>query len=182
MSEIDWAALQKEAQDTLIPDGDYVAMVTKADATTASTGKPMIKLQLTIVEGPKRDRKLFTQIVLSAESPFALQRWFSNLACFGLDAGYFGTNPTIERIAEDLVNRGAVVTVGHREWQGSDRNEVASYKPYAPNGPLPPGMIVGPVTASGPRPPATPTQAAGPAAPASTASQAPSTAPPSRPF
>jgi hypothetical protein len=185
MAEFDWAALQKEASSTVLPDGDYTVIVTSAEATTASTGKPMIKLKLAIAEGPKKDRTLFTQFVLAAESPFALQRWFANLACFSLDAAYFASNPNLERIAHDLLNRGAVAIVGHREWQGADRNEVQGFRPYAPNGPVPTGMIVGPVAAgpmvSGPiagPPPSTPTTP-NPSAPVQAT---PTAAPPTRPF
>lgn len=187
MSEIDWAALQQEAKDTVLPDGDYTSMVIKADAVTASTGKPMIKLQLVIVDGPKKDRKVFTQLVLSTENPFALQRWFGQLASFGLDAAYFATKPSMEKVASDLMNRGAVITLGQREWQGSMRNEVQGFRPYAPNGPLPPGMIIGPV-AAGPQVTApvlgpTPTVGAMPTAPTpTTATSAPSSEAPKRPF
>lgn len=186
MSEIDWASLQKEAKDVLIPDGDYVTIVTKAEATRASTGKPMIKLQLTIADGPKRDRRVFTQLTLTADNPFALQKWFSNLAAFGLDSKYFDGNPSLERIATDLMNRGVIITVGHREWQGADRNEVSNFKPFVPTGPIPPGMVLGAATTTGPtiNAPTTSTPAAAAAAtpsPTTTTAQ-PSTPPPARPF
>lgn len=142
MAEFDWSALQKEAEDTVLAEGDYVAQVTKAEATTSSTQKPMIKIQFTIVEGPKRDRKVFTQFVLAADSPFALKRWFQNLAALGLDASYFGRNPSLAQIAQDLMNRGAVITVGIRQWQGNDTNEVKLIKQYVPTGPVPPGMVL----------------------------------------
>ncbi len=197
MSEIDWASLQKEATDVVLADGDYVVQVAKAEATSSSNGKPMIKLQLVIVEGPKKDRKLFTQQVLSAESPFALQIWFRVLAAFGLDAQYFARNPkaTIDQIARELMNRGVIATVGTREWQGHPRNEVTGYKPYTPTGPVPPGMVIGapgtvvstPSMATGPTPPTT---SATPAAPPTVASPSIGTGPtvgptppqPARPF
>jgi hypothetical protein len=183
MAEINWGQLAKDAEDVVIADGEYACIVSKSEAVTASTGKPMLKLQLTIIEGPKRDRKVFTQIVLSADNPFALQRWFAHLAAFGLDKSFFDANPTasVDFIAQQLMNRGVVATVGHREWQGRNMNEVQSYKPYAPSGPVPPGVVVGRVT--GASTPATPT--AGPVPPSSPASATPGTSaptPPSRPF
>lgn len=185
MSEIDFRTLMNDSKDVVIPDGDYVVIVSKAEATRASTGKPMIKLQLTVADGPKRDRKLFTQITLAADNPFALQRWFKNLACFGLDAAYFNANPTLERIADDLLNRGAIAVVGHRPWEGTDRNEVKDYRPYAPTGPVPPGMILGAATMSGPKPPTTQSPSTPPVPPTPSTTSAPaspSTPPPSRPF
>lgn len=185
MSEIDFKALQKTASETVIPDGDYVCMFIKTEAVTASTGKPMIKYQLAVVDGPKKDWKLFGQQVIAADSPFALQRFFANMAACGLDQSYFDRNPSMDAIAADLLNRGVVAIVGHREWQGANRNEIQGFRPFAPNGPLPPGMIVGPPRAGGPSISAPPTSAPSgpPSSPASTASTGtPATQPPSRPF
>lgn len=184
MADIDWAALQKEAADTVLTDGDYVVIVTAATATTSSNGKPMIKLTFTVAEGPKQDRKLFTQFVLSVESPFALQRWFANLAAFGLEQTWLvGAKPDMDTIAAVLLNRGAIATVGQREWQGSMRNEVTGMKPYVPNGPTPPGMILGAPTVTGPGGPSAPrTPSSPPSVAASpTAGPTPPSAP-SRPF
>lgn len=188
MPEIDWKQLQQDATDVVIPDGDYVCIVIKSDATESSNGKPMLKLQLAVVEGPKKDRKLFTQIVLTADNPFALQRWFSNLAAFGLDHGYFGRSPSMSQIATDLMNRGVIATVGHGEYQGTNRNTVDAYKPYVPTGPVPPGMIIGaptggpvastPAVSAGPVPPSAPSTPSAPPVP----STPPATAPPARPF
>lgn len=192
MGEIDWNQLQKDASDVVLPDGDYVTIVTKADAAESSNGKPMIKLQLTIVEGPKKDRKVFGQIVLSAENPFALQKWFANLASFGLDHAYFGRQPAMAQIAADLLNRGVVIQLDAREWQGSLRNNIVTFKPYVPNGPTPPGMVLGSQT--GPSPaastqtgpsPAGPPAPSGPPVPPSvpTTGMSPTkSAPPARPF
>ncbi len=145
MTDLDWASLQQQAKDVLIPDGEYAAIVIQSSAANSSNGKPMIKLQLAVVEGPYRDRKLFTQLTLSAENPFALQKWFEHLASFGLDHNYFNNNkPSLETLARELLNRGVVATVDHHEYNGSERNNITGYRPYAPNGPTPPGMILGP--------------------------------------
>lgn len=152
MTDIDWASLQQQAKDILIPDGEYAAIVTQSTATNSSTGKPMIKLEFAIVDGPFHGRKLFSQLTLSAENPFALQRWFGNLAAFGLDHNYFSNSkPSLETLARELLNRGVVVTVGRHEYNGSERNNITNFQPYVPNGPTPPGMILGParISASG---------------------------------
>lgn len=196
MSEIDWAALQKEADDILLPDGDYPLIVTDATAVTSSNGKPMIKLVFAVTEGPKKDRKLWSQLVLSAENPIAIKMWFTQLAAFGLGADFFGTKPTMEQVAAALKNRGVLATVGRREWQGADRNQVDGYKIYTPAGPIPPGMILasqppaaGPglpasglavSTPTGPPIPTTPTAPAPPAV--SPSSTAPGTPPPTPSF
>lgn len=143
MTEIDWASLQKEAEDVLVPDGEYPLIVLDATATQASTGKPMIKLVLAIIEGPKKDRKIYTQLTLSPENPVALKMWFQQLAAFGIGPEFFATKPTMEQLATALKNRGVVAKIGQREWQGSNRNNVESYKMYVPTGPIPPGLVLG---------------------------------------
>lgn len=144
MTDLNWAELQHQAQDVLLPDDDYVAIVIESSATNSSTGKPMIKLQLAIVEGPYRDRKVFSQLTLSADNPFALQKWFQNFAAFGLDNDYFtNNNPSMETLAHELLNRGVIITLGHHTFNGSERNNVSGFRPYSPNGPTPPGMILG---------------------------------------
>lgn len=144
MADIDWASLEHLEKDVLIPDGEYIAIVSEATATESSTGKPMLKLKLSIVEGPYRDRKVFSQLTLSVENPFAIQKWYQNLAAFGLDKEYTRTHkPTTEMLARELVNRGVVIVVGHHTFNGSDRNNIDTFRPYSPNGPTPPGMILG---------------------------------------
>jgi hypothetical protein len=155
VSEIDWASLQKEADDVLLPDGEYPMIVVDANAVESSNGKPMIKLVLAATEGPKKDRKVWTQLVLSAENPIAIKMWFTQLAAFGLGADFFATKPTMDQLATELKNRGVLAKIGRREWQGADRNQVEAYKTYTPSGPIPPGMKLGAPTMGGPSAPGT---------------------------
>lgn len=198
MSEIDWASLQKDADDVLLPDGQYPVIVKQADAVMSSTGKPMIKLRLRVLEGPKKDRILFTQLTLSVENPVALRMWFLNLAAFGLGPDYFATvKPSMAQLATDLTSRGALVTVSRAAWQGTDRNQVDKIEAYTPNGPIPPGLVLGTPTVgpgpvgspvpspavspiSGPPVPTTPAATAPPAA--SPVPATPGTPPPAQPF
>lgn len=192
MTEIDWSALQKEAETAgLLPDGQYAVIVTKADAVTSSTGKPMIKLKMAVVEGPLKDRPLWTQLTLSPENPVALRMWFMQLKAFGIGDEFFATKPTMDQLASTLVNRGVLATVSHREWAGSDRNQVDKIEPYNPSGPLPPGMVIGaPTTGPGPLGSPAPGPAVGPTpgplpgtlVSGPTPPAAPSTAPPGSPF
>lgn len=190
MTDIDWASLQKEANDLVIADGDYNAQVIKSEATTSSNGKPMIKLQLAIIDGPKKDRKIFTQLTLTADNPFAIKKWFDNLAALGLGPDFFGGNPKLDDVAAALMNRGCTITLGTGEWQGTTRNQVDQIKPYGGSGPTPPGMVLG-APAAGPRSPAaSPSPTAGPTPPtpasptpaASPVAATPGTPPPARPF
>lgn len=170
MSELDWNALIKDSQDLVLPDGDYNVVITEAEATKSSNGKPMWKIKFRVMDGPKKDRILFMNQTLSAENPFALRIFFQQMAAFGLTADYFGSNPSPDQVAADLLNRMATVTVSTREFQGSDRNQVDTVRASQTAGPPPPGVVTGaPVpgpTAGSPM--------AGPPAP--TAPSAPATA------
>lgn len=162
MTSINFADLYDQAGQGFepIPDGTYDIEVTKAEAVTSSTGKPMIKVQHKIVGGPHDGRQLFDQFVLSVDNPNALSFFFQHMAAFGLDRPFFAANPPMEQVAATLVGRNAVATVGTREWQGQDRNEVQGYKPgnnpAAPAGAAP--SVPGP-SAQVPTPPPSTTPA-----------------------
>lgn len=181
--EIPWSELQQEAQDAaVLPDGDYPCIVTKSEATQSSTQKPMIKVTLRVTSGPKKDRPVYTQFVLSRENPMALRMWFLNMAAFGLGPDYFATNPTMEKLASDLLNRGVLITLDSREWQGQTRNNVKALKAFPSDGPPPPGLVVG-LPQAGPSSVTTPAPA--PAAAPTPSGAAPSVGtlpPPPKPF
>ena len=84
MTEIDWGILQKEAATAgVIPDGQYNVIVIDAMATQSSNGKPMIKVKFRVTDGPQKDKPVWTQFVISAESAGALQIFFRQMAALG---------------------------------------------------------------------------------------------------
>jgi hypothetical protein len=184
MSEIDWATLQKEANSAgLLPDGDYSVICIEASATTSSTGKPMIKTKFRVTDGPQKDKPIWSQFVVSPESAMALRIYFQHMAAFGLDSSFFASNPTMEDVARNLVNRGALMTLGTRPWQGQDRNDVKGLKPLPSGAPLAPGVVTGPPTFSSPGGAPNPMGGIPSVSPVATTS-APATpsAPPTQPF
>ena len=77
MSLTDWAKLAQTADDAtkVLPVGVYPVQVTKAEAVTASTGAPMLKLIIKITgEGEGAGRQIWTNVTLTADNPFALRR------------------------------------------------------------------------------------------------------------
>ena len=186
MTEIDWSSLQKEAATAgVLPDGPYNVIVTEANAVTSSTGKPMIKVKMRVTDGPHKDKPVYGQFVISAESPIALRIFFQQMAAFGLDANFFAGNPGMEIVAKNLTNRGVTVELGHREWNGSDRNEIKNISPLQAGGPITPGVVTGPPSAS-PQTPSGPPAPVAPSATPAAASSAPAgdgaTPPPPKPF
>lgn len=189
MAELDWDALAAEAKTAgVIAAGEYNLVVAESSATTSSTGKPMIKVKMRVMDGPQKDKPVWTQFVISPESPMALRMFFQNMAAYGLDASFFANKPSMEDVARALLNRAVTARLGIRQWQGADRNDVEAVKALSASGPTPPGVVTGPPTVgvspvSGAAPsPVQPTPSATPPVPTDAAPTATPTAPPNRPF
>jgi hypothetical protein len=127
-----------------MPDGDYNAIVVESSATTSSTGKPMIKVKFRVMDGPHKDKPIWSQFVISPESPIALRIFFQHMAAFGLDANFFAQQPPMDSVARNLLNRGVVLTLDSREWGGALRNNVKGISPLSAGGPIAPGVVTGP--------------------------------------
>lgn len=152
MTTIDFSkalADAKSASFEAMPNGDYNIEVVKAEAVTASTGRPMIKCKMKVIDGGFQNRPVMTQFVLVVDNPNALAMFFRNMKAFGLDENFFaqmGAGGQLDPVAGALVGRRAQVTLGTRKWQGEDRNEVTGIKPYTGA----PGTITGVPGATGP--------------------------------
>lgn len=137
MAETTWGALRKTAEDASkpLPKDTYDVTVSKAESTVASTGSPMIKATLDVKSGPQAgNRKLFTQFVMKADAPFAVQMFFTNLAAFGLGEQFFAQLPDdleagMPIIADALVGRSARANVEPRPYQGVERDNVTGFAP-----------------------------------------------------
>ena len=123
----------KSASFEALPDGDYDAECISADAVTSSTGKPMIKCKFEVIAGPHAKRKFFNQFVLSTDNEVALAMFFRHMKAFGMDENFFAAvgSGGLSPVAQTMVGRRARFTLGHREWQGENRNEVKAVKPLA---------------------------------------------------
>lgn len=128
-STYNWAEMQQEA--TVILVGEFPVTVVKSEAVKTQNGKDMIKAQFKIDAGTYAGRKLFSNFVISPESPGAMRMFFSQLAVFGLDAAFFasiaGQPPSV--IAAALDGRKAIAIVDKGVWQGAEREEIKGYKP-----------------------------------------------------
>jgi hypothetical protein len=81
-STYNWSEMEQEA--TIVLEGDFPVTVVKTEATKSANGKDMIKTQFKIDSGTYAGRKLFTNFVISPESPGAMRMFFTQLAVFGL--------------------------------------------------------------------------------------------------
>lgn len=154
MAEATWGDLMQQAkgQLELIPDGDETVKILDSQATKASTGKLMFVVKVEIADGPHVKRKMTTNIVLSDDNPMALAIFFRNMENIGIPAAFFAQEPNPDQVAGAMIGRQARVKIGHKNWQGVDRNEVKAWLPplggglggALPTGPVAPGTVVGP--------------------------------------
>lgn len=169
---VSWGSLKKTAEDAIkpLPADWYDVTIEKAEATTSSTGKPMIKIMLTVDSGPMAgQRKIPTQFTVSPESPFALTMFFKQLAAFGLGDAFFSSlqgadqelEIGIQTIAANLLGRQARAKIEPRAYQGVERDNCSEFAIKPGAGIVANAMVVG--TAGGP-----PIPPSGPPTPQST--------------
>lgn len=134
--QINWGDLMGQATGGFdpLPNSSYDVEVAEAEATTTTTDKTMFKVTLTVIDGPHANRRLWTNLTISPESPGALGIFFSQMAAFGMSKEYFETGPSPEAIAANLEGKRVKVTTIQKEWGGSMRNEVKTIKPLAAPG------------------------------------------------
>lgn len=127
----EWLAAADESGFSAIPAGEYDLYISTASAAQASSGKDMIKLTFVVESGPHEGSKIFSNMVISPESPAALGFLIRKLAALGIDREYLGSNPSLEQVADKLENRRCTAKVTVREFNGTDRNDVDALKPPA---------------------------------------------------
>lgn len=136
--EFDWSTLYNRAKAVSfepLPPATYHFEVVESSVVTTSNGKPMIRIKLSVVGGPRAGTKVFDQLVLSIDSEKALSMFFMQLKAFGLDERFFATIPPgqVGPIAQALFGRHVRAKVIITEWNDRERNEVSSYSRYVSN-------------------------------------------------
>jgi len=144
VTSLNFGDLFKDAM-TLVT-GTFDGIVSETTLTESSNGKPMIKVKLQVEGGKHHGKTFFTQFVVSVDSPTALRMFFVNMKAFGLDQQYFEQNPPLEQVAAAIQGKRCRFTVGIREWQGVDRENVEKVEAPLPGmAGLPvPGAVGGP--------------------------------------
>jgi hypothetical protein len=130
----DFAQLLQQAATAryeLLPDGEYNVAVVDSSLGSTSNGKDMIKVKMSITDGPHTGRFIWTQFVMSPENDQALGFFFRNLECFGIDRAWILSvgNGTLDPIVAALSGRTTRVVLGHKNLNGEERNEVKNFKP-----------------------------------------------------
>lgn len=134
MSGVNWTDLKKTADDATkpLPNDWYDVVVKKAEYKVAGTGADMIATQFVVDSGPYGGRTLFTNIVLTPDSPMAMNFFFQRMAALGVDGNFFSQlsasgldmAASLTAIAEAIKGRALRVKTDIRKWQGQDRNDI----------------------------------------------------------
>lgn len=128
MATMNWNALRKAAEEAgestegfvPVPTGTYDVAVAKADVAKFKNGtKEGWKIQFAIDGGPEGGRRVFTNLVISPESPKAVGMLLRQLDALNvrpvLDAG-----GTLQQVAAAMLNQKATIEITEREYTGSD--------------------------------------------------------------
>jgi hypothetical protein len=172
MTTYDFSKLLQDAKaGGAWPIGDYDFEVgdTMVKTSSSGSGNEMIVTKLRCLVGPYAGKSITNNFVLTADNASALNIFFRHMAAFGLDENFFAQigQGDLTPIASALRGRRARITIGHRQWNGTNQNDIKAINPLtggvasptaaAPTGmmpPPPPG--VQPPTMSTPPPPPPP--------------------------
>ncbi len=133
MASINWNAFIKAAEDagesiddfTPIPAGTYETKALDATATKTKNGKDMIKVSWVVEGGPHAGRRLWSNLVVSPESPKAMAILIRQLTSLGMKT-LMESGASFEQIAAALKGTLATLKVSVGEYQGKPKNEVDS--------------------------------------------------------
>ena len=178
MPGMDWTKWRDEygGAAELIPEGtECDFQIADAKAQKSQAGKDMFNMQCVVENGPHAKARVWHRIVISPESQIAMEIMWRNFGALGLppSSPFWNNNPGPEQVAAALKERRFKGKVKVTEWQGVERNEIASMRPAGTTGAAPPPP---PSSAAAPPPPPAPAAAAPPPAPAA-AEAAPAPAP-----
>jgi hypothetical protein len=168
MSTTNWADLIKKSGDAAntnyepLPDGDYELKIVKVESVITSTGKPMYKVTNEVQGGPYANRKVWDNLVVTHDSPSAMNMFFMKVIAMGLTKPFFESNPTDAQIEQALTGRTFRANLGLRTYEGKDSNEIKRY--YKGQETAAPSSTPG---AAVPPPPPAPAPAPAPASPVS---------------
>lgn len=126
--DIDWdTALKAEAEGGYqpVPDGEYLVKAIKADVKPASTGSPMIVVQLQVCDGgPYNNKVIRTNFVYKMDSTKSMGMFANKVVAFGLTREWLASaRPSLNQIAAALIDRMARAAVSVKKQPAGSKNE-----------------------------------------------------------
>jgi hypothetical protein len=133
MASISWSELRNsaEAGPKPVPAGTYDAVVDRVNVKETRAGKRMFGLMFRIAGGPENGGTIWTNLVVSPESPRALGILFQQFDALGLGTEFFAGDPSDDQIAAALENQTASIIVKIGEWDGMPRPEISRISRHA---------------------------------------------------
>lgn len=134
-------------QGTPVPDGAYNVVVEKAELADTRSGGKMIKVQLSVIDGPHANRKIFNQFNIDNANAQAVQIGLGQLK--GMMKAFGHPNPNKLTSTQELVGLKGVARVKVEEDPGyGPQARIKSYAALAGSGPVT-GQAGAPAAASG---------------------------------
>lgn len=107
-----------------MPLGRFPAEVAHVLVKATKTGKVMFSLKWKDLQ----ERTAWANVVVSPESPKAMEVFYSQMEALGLGRGFLDADETTpDDIAEALLGATATVSVIDEEWQGKTYRKVRSW-------------------------------------------------------
>lgn len=107
----------------LLPKGDYPCFLFDVNHKKTQKGDDMYVLVLKVADGEHKGRQLFYNLPVMPSTMWKIKE---TLETFGMEV----PKAVAEVDFDDLLGRMCMAVVGHREWQGKDREDVQTLKPY----------------------------------------------------
>jgi hypothetical protein len=114
-----------------LPVGRYDIKIGKSTHKISQTGKSMFEVEMTVINGPHANRKVWDRYVVTPDNAKALAFFFSKMKILGLGMEFFAAQPSDDQVANALLNAMCTVELGLTEYNGSTRNEVRKLLPLA---------------------------------------------------
>lgn len=128
MTELNWDELNKVADQAGRPlsEGEYDILITKAEATTSSTKKPMIKIKAKVTTpGDFEGNEFFHNITITTDNPNAMAIFRRTVQSFGIPTE---GNVSLGQVAALLEGKtGRVKAKAPREYQGVMRTDIGTF-------------------------------------------------------
>ena len=107
----------------LMPKGEYPCFLFDVNLKETKNGDDMYVLVLKVAEGEHKGRQLFYNLPVMPSTMWKIKETLETF-------GYEVPKSVIEVDFDDLLGKRCIAVVGHREWQGKEREDVQNLKPY----------------------------------------------------
>lgn len=137
---MDWSSQVKSSNDasTPLPASQYLVEVNRASHALSSNSKLMFKIRFKVLVGPHAGRTVFTNLVVSPDSPGAMKWFFRKMSVLGATQEFFATNPTEDAVVAKISGARAQIQVDQRTWGEEIQNDVSKIDPIPVGTQLPP--------------------------------------------